>query len=50
MITGITPFESEYHSDVINNIIKKKLIFDDKIWSKYSYFAKDLTKRLLKER
>lgn len=50
MITGVTPFESEYHSEVINKIIKKEVGFSQSVWSKYSYFVRDITKRLLKDK
>jgi len=48
LIAGYTPFESEYHSDTIANILKGEVKFDDRIWNKYSPFAKDFVNRLLK--
>lgn len=50
LVTGYTPFQSEYHSDTIANILKGKVAYDDKIWGKYSPFAKDFVNRLLKEK
>jgi serine/threonine protein kinase len=50
IITGKTPFESEYLSDTINNINKGEIKFDDFIWREYSSFAKDLVIRLLKRK
>ena len=50
LITGSTPFESEYHSETVNNIMKGETQYDDKIWSKYSFFAKDFVSRLLKKK
>jgi hypothetical protein len=50
MIAGATPFQSEYHSETINKIIKGSFVFEEQIWKKYSYFAKDLVGRLLKPR
>lgn len=48
LIAGYTPFESEYHSDTIANILKGEVTFDEKIWSKYDNFAKDFVSRFLK--
>lgn len=48
LVAGVTPFESEYHSDTINNIVKGAYTFDPIAWSNYSYFVKDLVTRLLK--
>ena len=50
MITGFTPFQSDYHSDTIANILKGEVRFDEQIWGKYSPFAKDFVSRLLKEK
>ena len=50
LIAGVTPFESEYHSDTVNNIITGKVNFDPSIWNNYSFLAKDLVLRLLKNR
>lgn len=50
MIAGVTPFESEYHSDTVNNIISGKVHFNPSVWDNYSFLAKDLVMRLLKER
>lgn len=50
LVAGITPFESEYHSDTINNIVKGTYTFDPIAWSNYSYFVKDLVTRLLKSK
>lgn len=50
LIAGYTPFESEYHSDTITNILKGELTFDENIWKHYSHFAKDFVAQLLKEK
>lgn len=50
LIAGYTPFESEYHSDTIVNIMKGEVTFDEKKWSNFSGFAKDFVARLLKKR
>jgi len=50
MITGVTPFESEYHCDTVNNIIQGTVCFEPSVWAKWSFFAKDLVVRLLKKR
>jgi serine/threonine protein kinase len=50
MLTGSTPFESEYHSSTIQNIIKCEPSFEGPAWSKYSNFAKDFVLRLLKKK
>lgn len=48
IITGVTPFEEEYHHETINKITKGIYSFDANIWGKYSFFVKDLVTRLLK--
>ena len=48
MVTGVTPFQSEYHSDTVNNILKGKLVFETEPWDSYSFFIKDMVCRLLK--
>jgi len=48
MITGYTPFESEYHSETIMNILRGEVYFDDKIWQNYSHFARAFVSSLLK--
>jgi len=48
LITGYTPFESEYHSDTISNIIKGTVKFDSNIWDKYSTLSKMFVSQLLK--
>lgn len=50
MITGHTPFESEYHSTTIQKITKCEVNFDDPAWSKFSTFTKDFVSKLLKRR
>ena len=50
LAAGYTPFESEYHSDTIANILKGEVSFDDKVWGKFSPFAKNFIARLLKEK
>ena len=36
LATGLTPFESEYHSNTVVAIQKLLYTFDKKKWSKYS--------------
>lgn len=50
LIAGVTPFESEYHSDTINKILLGAYVFEPDIWNKYSYFLKDFVIRLLKSK
>ena len=50
LVAGYTPFESEYHSATVTNILKGELKFEDKIWMRYSPFLKDFVSRLLKDR
>lgn len=50
IITGVTPFESTYHSETVNNIIQGKITFEPTIWAKWSFFVKDLVIRLLKKK
>lgn len=50
MVTGHTPFESEYHSTTIQKITKCEVSFDDPAWDSYSSFAKDFVSKLLKLR
>lgn len=49
LITGHTPFESEYHSDTINNITGKEVWFDSLNFTRFSSLVKDLIIRLLKK-
>jgi len=48
LVEKTTPFESEYHSDTITNILKGEFVFNNNKWSKYSHLAKDLVIHLLK--
>lgn len=48
LVTGYTPFESEYHSDTVSNILKGTFSFDDPIWLNYSPFLKDFISHLLR--
>ena len=50
LVTGKTPFESEYHSDTLNNIMKGEVTFEGKFWDQYNIFAKDFVTRLLKKK
>lgn len=50
LIAGKTPFESEYHSDTIANILKGELSFEEEAWGDYNWFAKDFISRLLKKK
>ena len=48
MLTGVTPFESEYHSTTIDNILKGE--YDKQLIKKYSPDVQDLVCSLLKPR
>lgn len=48
LIEKVTPFESEYHSDTINNILKGEFTFNSEKWNDYDYLVKDLVIHLLK--
>jgi calcium/calmodulin-dependent protein kinase I len=48
LVTGYTPFESEYHSETISNILKGTFSFEDPIWRNFSPFLKDFIFQLLK--
>ena len=48
-VTGVTPFESEYRSDTVRNIVAGKVSFEDKAWSEYSSLFSDFVDRLLKQ-
>ena len=50
MMAGFTPFESEYHSDTIENIMKAELKFPPSIEARFSKQAKMFVTRLLKRR
>lgn len=50
LVTGYTPFESEYHSDTISNILKGAFNFEDPVWSKYSPFLRDFISHFLKNK
>lgn len=49
MIHGRTPFESEYHSETISNVLNNSLEFDSEKMSAYSSVMKNLIIRLLKK-
>lgn len=48
MITGVTPFASEYFSETIDNILRKELDFEREQFSVYDPLLRDLLCRLLK--
>ena len=48
LVSGKTPFESEYHSDTIKNILKGNFSFDSSCWNKYSLAIRSFIKGLLK--
>ncbi len=50
MIAGYTPFESEYHSDTVANILKGVVKYDDMTWNDYSPFASNFVAGLLKSK
>jgi serine/threonine protein kinase len=50
LMTGFTPFESEYHSDTIDNIMKGELVFPAPVEAGYSKQARMFVYSLLKPR
>ena len=48
LVTGSTPFESEYHSNTVTAIQKLLFTFDKKKWSKYTPYLKNFVQLLLK--
>ncbi len=46
---GRTPFQSDYLSTTIENIIRGQVEYPEEIWNNYDKFAKDLVSRLLKK-
>lgn len=49
LMTGTTPFESEYHIDTISNIIKGEVVFPNTLKVECSQSCKNLVRRLLKK-
>lgn len=50
LMSGYTPFQSEYHSDTINNIMKGEVVFDAPTEEKYSKMAKNFVLRLIRKK
>lgn len=50
LMVGYTPFESAYHNETIENIIKGEFAFPAETMEKYSKSARNLVSRLLKKR
>jgi len=50
LMTGKTPFESEYHSETINNIFKGIVTFPESAKEKYSKGCQNLVLRMLKRK
>lgn len=50
LMVGCTPFESAYHNETIENIIKGEFAFPPETMEKYSKSARNLVSRLLKKR
>lgn len=50
LMTGFTPFESEYHSDTISNILKNEVVFPEELKFECSQYPKNLVRRLVKKR
>jgi len=46
LVTGKTPFESEYHHETIKNITEAELLFDER-FNFFSHELMRLTKRML---
>jgi serine/threonine protein kinase len=49
LMTGFTPFESQYLIDTIHNIVNQEVVFPDKLKFPCSQAPKQLVKRLLKK-
>ncbi len=50
LMTGVTPFESEYHSETIANIMKGEFSFPPETEARFSRSCRNLVVRLLKKR
>ena len=50
LMAGFTPFESEYHSDTIENIMKADLVFPPHIEARFSKQARKFVSSLLRRR
>jgi calcium-dependent protein kinase len=50
LMTGATPFESEYHSETIANIMKGEYVFPADAEERFSKSCRNLVGRLLKKR
>lgn len=50
LMAGFTPFQSQYHSDTIENIMKAELVFPPAIEARFSKQARMFVSRLLKRR
>jgi serine/threonine protein kinase len=50
LMAGVTPFESEYHSETIANIIRGEIAFPEEVESRFSKSCRNLVLRLLKKR
>lgn len=48
LMAGVTPFESEYHSDTIANIVKGSFLFPLKVEARFSRQARLFVARLLR--
>ena len=48
LVTGYTPFESQYYSDIVRNIQAGVVNFDFSVWSKYSFNLRNFVLSLLK--
>jgi len=47
-VTGYTPFESKYYSDIIKNIQAGIVHFDYSVWGNYSFNLRNFVQSLLK--
>lgn len=50
LMAGNTPFESEYHSETISNIMKGEVTFTPQVEARFSRQARMFVSRLLKRR
>ena len=49
LVTGRTPFESEYHSETVRAIEKATFSFEEKHWDNYSPHLRSFVSLLLKK-
>ena len=48
IVTGYTPFESQYYSDIVKKIQSGVVHFDYSVWSNYSFNLRNYVQSLLR--